>query len=270
MRLAIFTLLRNEHVFFPIWLQHYLQHVPAEDIYVLDHESMGDALEQLYTLQAAYHFNLIRLQHRWSYDTLWMSRVTRDFQAFLLRTYSAVLFSAADELVTPRPEIDTKLPEFADEFLTDVNYLRCNGFDVVHRYEDEPNLDLSQPILPQRNWWYHNLRYSKPLLSMIPLYWQRGWFGAANVPALAPVFRDLLLIHLHKADLQICIEKHQLAASQSWRGEDQFGPLGQNLVEDPEKASRWILSHSDDSTQYASLVPIPTNLKEKIPCRTVR
>jgi hypothetical protein len=269
MRLAVFTLVRND-VFLPVWLHHYMQHVPAEDIYVLDHESMGDALDELHGLQGMYHFNLLRVQHRWTYDTLWMARLTRDFQTFLLRTYSAVLFSAADELVTPRPEYAGKLPEFADEFLADVNYLRCNGFDVVHKHDEEPTLDLTQRILPQRNWWYHNQRYSKPLLSMIPLYWQRGWFGAANVPALEPIFRDLLLIHLHKVDLQLCIERHQLNASQNWLGEEKVGPLAHNLLEDPEQLSRWILSNSDDSSQYATLARIPDSLKERWPCRSIK
>lgn len=267
MRLAIFTLLRNESVFFPVWLAHYLQHVPAEDIYVLDHESSGDALDTLQRLQAEYKFNLIRLQHQWAYDALWMAEVTRQFQTFLCSTYDYVLFSAADELVLPRPEISLLLPAFAAQILEETPFTKCNGFEVVHNVDVEPPLDVSQSWLSQRRWWYHSPRYSKPLLAARPLYWRPGWFGAVNVPTYEPPYRDLLLVHLHKIDLQLCIEKHQQAGSQPWYPESRSGPLAHNVLEDPAKLSRWLLSNADDSTQYAQLVEIPAGLKEKLQCR---
>lgn len=267
MRLAIFTLLRNESVFFPVWLEHYLQHVPAEDIYVLDHESSGDSLDTLHCLQAEHKFNLIRLQHQWAYNALWMANTARHFQTFLFSTYKHVLFSAADELVSPRPEVSLKLPEFAAQILEESSVVKCNGFEVVHNVDAEAPLDVTQPWLSQRKWWYHSPRYSKPLLSAVPLYWRPGWFGAVNVPMFEAPYRDLLLVHLHKIDLQLCVERHQQAGSQPWHPEARSGPLAHNVLEDPERLSRWLLSNADDSTQYAQLVEIPTSLKEKLQCR---
>lgn len=267
MRLAIFTLLRNEPVFFPVWLHHYLQHVPAEDIYVLDHESSGDALDVLHSLQAEHKFNLLRLQHHWAYHATWMANVTRYFQTFLFSTYPLVLFSAVDELVLPRPEVTMRLPVFAERILEEKPFVKCNGFEVVHNADEESALTITQPWLNQRRWWYHSPRYSKPLLSATPLYWQPGWFGAVNVPTYEPPFRDLLMVHLHKIDLQLCVEKHQQVISQPLDPEFRAGVFTHNMLEDPAKLSRWLLSDASDSSKYAQLVEIPTGLKETLQCR---
>lgn len=265
MRLAIFTLVRNEQFFLPIWLQHYLQFVPAEDVYVLDHESRGDAADVLHNLHRQYRFHLLPVQHDLCYSSAWLSRITRYFQQYLLQTYPAVLFSAADELVLPTPESELTLQALAQR-LSDANpYVRCNAFEVVHKHPDEPNLEPQRPILESRKWWYHTEHYSKPLLARIPLLWKPGWFGAYNVPTSQPITKELLLVHLHKLDYRMLVERHQQLGTQRWDPEERLrGSLRHNLLEEPEQLARWLAANADDTTQFAKLYPIPASVKANL------
>lgn len=49
-RLAVFTIVRDEPVWSKVWLGHYLRHVPASNIYVLDHDSQPGNHEFLMSL----------------------------------------------------------------------------------------------------------------------------------------------------------------------------------------------------------------------------
>lgn len=264
--LATFTIVRNETTFFWPWLMHAMTELSPSDIYVLDHGSTGDAREQLHELLDIYKFNYIPVHHEMAYDTVWLSKITSTFQKLLLQSYLAVLFSAVDEIVTPTPESGETLRSMASRLASNmIWYHRCNAFEVTHRVDEEPALDLNKPWLEQRQWWYHPLCYSKPLLSCIPLNWKPGWFGAYNVPEKHHVTRELLLIHLHKMDYKLAVERHQQVSTQPWNPEDRLhGPLRHNLLEDPEKLSRWLLSDADDSGRYAVTHQIPQSVKDKI------
>jgi hypothetical protein len=267
MRLAIFTIVRNEQIFFPIWLQHYLNTEDACDIYVLDHGSTGDSQEQLQALVAEHRFNLIPVQHAWCYDSNWLRDVTQRFQHFLLKSYKTVLFSAVDELVLPSPESELRLQAMATSLhAMELPYVRCNAFEVVHKHEEEGTLNLQLPWLSQRKWWYPTERYSKPLLARIPMYWRAGWFGAFNALEAVPVQSQLLLVHLHKIDYQLLVERHQQIAIQRWAPAERFdGCLRHNLLEEPEQLSRWILSNADKTEEYANLYEIPRSIKDRLP-----
>ena len=50
---AVFTIVREEAVFLPIWLRYYTAHFAPEDIYVLHHVVPGGPEDRRLTLTAA-------------------------------------------------------------------------------------------------------------------------------------------------------------------------------------------------------------------------
>lgn len=265
--LAIFTITQGEMPFLATWLQHNLPQVDASsDIYVLNHDVRGDGRRQLVAMRDNHCFNVVPVHNRVRFDSHWLTMVTRQFQRFLLNSYHAVLFSAVDELVMPTPESGLRLQELAASRLRqDTPFIRCNAFEVVHNRAEEPALIYQQAWLDQRKWWYHTEAYSKCLLSRIPLNWSDAWRTVHNVPRDLPITRDLLLVHLHKIDFHLAMERHQLASSQPWSPEERLhGTLRHQLVENPEQLERWILSDADNSERYAELQLIPDSVKRKL------
>ena len=44
---AVFTIVKNEKLFLPIWIKHYKKFFDNYDIYILDHESNDDSTKNL-------------------------------------------------------------------------------------------------------------------------------------------------------------------------------------------------------------------------------
>jgi hypothetical protein len=85
----------------------------------------------------------------------------------------------------------------------------CKGLEIVHHFDGpdaEPAVDLSQPILAQRRWWRSCHLYDKPLLSRIPLDWAYGFHWCDQVPRQT-TDPNLLLLHLHKMDYDVCLNR---------------------------------------------------------------
>jgi hypothetical protein len=232
-----------------------------EDIYVLDHDTDGDAMEALSDACREYGVqHLIDVEHAHSYDSFWLSYITRAFQRFLLCSYDAVLFSAADEIVTPVSDMNL-VTYMAGMGPTEIKV--ATGYEIVHKKDEEPPIDWSQPLIPQRKWCYQSATYSKPLLAKSPVTWGPGWFHATNVPRAQEPDPNLVLLHLHRIDYDECLRSHREKGARMWKPEERReGVFRQNLVEDPEYLSRWLLSNAADTRQWATLMEIPEEFKE--------
>lgn len=200
---AIFTQIHNEPDFFPVWLRYYSQFYGSQDIYVIhllkpnrvdfdDWMGSQSGFVRLPTLDKDYcDFQLVvdRAQH---------------LQRALLDQYECVLFAEVDEFVAH----ESGLGNFIDRWLASGRSQAetCNGYEVVHHPESEPAIDLSRPLLPQRRWWYHGHLYDKTILSKVPLRWCHGFHNCAEFP-WQTTDPNLLLIHLHKLDYDLCVRR---------------------------------------------------------------
>ena len=90
---AIFTMVKNEKVFLPIWESYYKKHFSSDDIFILDHNSTEEIC-----LEIAKKYNYIPIKNPY-YDDLWRTEVIKAFQKFLLEIYDFVLFTDADEIL---------------------------------------------------------------------------------------------------------------------------------------------------------------------------
>jgi hypothetical protein len=251
---AAFTIVQNEADFLPLWLDYYGRHFEAADIYVLDHDSTDGS-----TAELDGRCNVVALHRDRSFDHVWLKSAVEAFQTFLLRSYEAVLFAEADEFVVADPSRYEGLGAYVDAL--DGPAACCTGFNVVHYPADEPEaLDLGRPVLGQRRYWHRSPGFSKRLLSKVPLAWTVGFHLEANVPEVLPD-PSLYLVHLHRADYELCLARHRAAAEREWNAADIREGLGrENRIVDEEEFARWF--HHGDDLQGAPREEIPEHLQE--------
>ncbi|MFP6600587.1 MAG: glycosyltransferase family 2 protein [Deltaproteobacteria bacterium] len=260
--LAIFTIVQNEPVWLPVWMKHYRSQLDAAHLYILDHDSDGEGAALLDELKRA-GANVVPVHRRVSFDHSWLAETVERFQRFLLSSYEAVLFVEIDEIVATAPGSQyAGLGDYAEVVLDRRHkFVRCAGFEVVHKPEEEPPLDWTQPLLKQRKWWYASEKYSKPLLSRMPLSWRKGFHRTSNVRVRSrQIDQDLLLIHLHKLDFDYCVRRHEETASRDWMRPD--GKTGsQNRMVGSDDVRAWFRRSIDDDKKEAELVAIPAEIQ---------
>jgi hypothetical protein len=255
-RRAVFTIVQNEPVFMPLWLRYYGRHFDPADVYVLDHDSTDGS-----TAAAHGVANVVKVYRDVSFDHTWLTGIVEDFQAFLLRSYDAVLFAEADEFVVPDPERYAGIGDYMEQL--DGLSARCSGYNVVHYADEEPPLSFDRPILRQRRYWHQSPQwYSKRLLSRVPLSWNIGFHQEFNAPDVEPD-PHLFLVHLHRVDYEYCLDRHRAVTAREWYEGDRRFDLGWHYrVVEPDQFRDWFF-HGDD-LEGTEPEPIPDRLKDTL------
>jgi hypothetical protein len=195
---AVFTIVKNENYFLPIWLKYYQQYFLDADIYVLDHQSDDGSTSNL-------SVNVIPIINELVFDHQWLLTIVQNFQESLLQKYESVLFVESDELVY---SIEKPLNEIIDTFLNDneVRYQTCTGYEVIQDLETEKSLETDNEIFKNRNYWFKTTVYDKTLLSKIPLKWVWGFHEITN--GNTDRKHNLFLCHLHRVDFEIMYKRN--------------------------------------------------------------
>jgi hypothetical protein len=241
---SLVTMVHNEPVFLPIWLGYYSRFFRPEDIYVLDNDTTDRS-----TVRGG--FVRIPVSHG-CVDQAWTLRTIQRLQHQLAQRYDVVVVCDVDEIIAPVPERGT-LGEYLDRI--DEEWVNCLGYEILHM-RDEPPLDPTRPILDQRGHWYINTAYDKAAIATVPLNWRLGFHGRAD-GALNPD-PDLRLIHLHRVDYGICLERHRLRRRRRWAPEDlELGWGGQNRITDEAEFERWFYEDSGFDNIEIAPEPIP-------------
>lgn len=193
---AVFTIVKDEPVNLPIWLKHYRRTFADEDIYVIDHETQDGSTADL-GVNVIPVFNPEAFRHQWLVDQV--QRV----QAELLERYEVVLFAEADEMVySPHAKLIDVLKAFRT---SEAQYTNVVGYEAIHRIDDEPALDLTQPIVDQRPWWYREVHMDKPLLTKMPLQYGAGFHHCQYNRDYS---WNLFMYHLHRMDYDLMLQRH--------------------------------------------------------------
>lgn len=220
-------MVHNEPVFLPIWLSYYSRFFAPEDIYVLDNDTTdGSTDRDGFTCIPAPHDTM---------DDAWRARTFADLQHALLDRYDVVLVTDVDEIIAPTPGRGT-LGEYLDGF--DEEWVNCLGYEILHMKDVEPPLRVDEPILDQRGHWYFNGGYDKAAVATVPLTWRPGFHGRADFHyKLDP---DLRLIHLHRVDYEICLERHRAQRLRPWaEHEARLGWGAHNRITEEREFERW-------------------------------
>lgn len=234
---SVFTIVKNEKIMLPLWLKYYSQHFLADDIYVLDHQSDDGS-----TANLPCHKEIVFSDY--AFDHLWLNGVVRKYQKQLLEKYKYVLFVECDEFIYHPDGLGCYINKFQDSMI------RCNGFELQHIKDKEDDIDVSKPILSQRSYWHFNIEYCKVLLSSVPLQWSLGFHLCQYDVPLDPLF---YLIHLHKFDYNIALQKNIDRAKMKWPDYDlQNGHGFQNRILG-EEFDKWF--HDYKGFGGISLIP---------------
>jgi hypothetical protein len=193
--LAVFTMVRNEKVFLPMWLRYYGKATPY--LYVLDHESDDGSVDPACS---PVPFINLPVTNATTDDAEWMRGVVERFFRTSLYTFDTVIYAEADELLVPR---HGTLAEFIGN-RPQSEHLTATGFDVCDPGGQPPLSAVSQPGWDRGphplfgRLWKRNDRYDKTLIGRIPMTWEVGFHRPTNVKHPSPD-PELVLLHLHYA-----------------------------------------------------------------------
>jgi hypothetical protein len=201
-RCAVFTTVKNESIFLPIWLRHYQQYFANEDIYILDHQSTDGS-----TLNLPVNVRLVSNDYVGDHE--WMAKIASDFQKELLKEYECVIFAEGDEIIySPEKSFDKAIDEFIQ---SDDLYATCSGYSVIQDIQNEPPLCHGDCIFEKRNFWYKDPLEDKTLISKVPLEWTWGFHrlkGRNNNYSTT-----FYLAHFHRLDYETMVKRHKVRTS---------------------------------------------------------
>lgn len=229
---AIFTMVRDEKVFLPIWLKYYSKYFNSKDIYVIDHETKDGSIEECKT---NFKFNVKKVYNPYLFPRKFRMNTVKEMFSNLLKKYDYVIYTDVDEIIIPNLNKYANLRDYLNKFNKDFVY--CNGFELIHFKDKEEQLDLNNSILKQRSYWYPNILYGKPLLSNKVLSWCAGFH---NCKEQGEIDKNLLLIHLHKMDFDICLKKReQINKINKINDPKNNSYIAHNLINNKKELEQW-------------------------------
>jgi hypothetical protein len=242
---AVFTIAQDEKFFLPLWLAYYSKHFPEEDIFVLDH----DSIERPNVGNA----NLMPVHREETHSYAWLTHVAYQFQRFLLTSYEWVLFCDIDEIIVS-PKVG--LGKFIDSLGKEHDLVRCLGYEIIQQ-RHEPFIDWAKPLLRQRETCYGSILYSKTLLSRRSLPWAVGFH---EIMGHSPAYpnSELLLLHLHKIDFQMALQRNRdrLNNHPQMSDYDAGFRLGwQNFLTDEKEFEAWFYNDVESTTTPLENIP---------------
>jgi hypothetical protein len=250
--LAVFTLVRDEAIFLPLWLRHYKKQVPASDIYVLDNDTVDGSTDGL-------DVTVRRVPNDGIVDHDFHVRAVMAMQRELLQRYQYVLFTDADELVCVDPRRYRSLADYVNRKQPVV--VRALSWEPVELAGEAP-IDWSAPILAQRSRWkrsvVNGMTMNKPLLASVPVNWCPGFHHDLDRPELCPD-PALLLVHLHRVDYRVTQARHRRKSGYTWSEHCLAEGLGwHNRISEGPAFDEWY--YRDE----AGWEPIPEELKRLV------
>ena len=243
---AVFTIVKNESYFLPIWINHYKKYFNVDDIYILDHESNDGSTSNL-DVNVVHIFNDLAFDHQWLIDTV------QGMQKTLLNDYDCVLFAESDELIYT---LEKPLNEVILDFINDENslYQTATGRELIQDLENEKPLEDNDNIFEFRSLWFDDPQYHKTLLSKIPLEWIWG-FHKIKKGEIDKKY-GLWLCHLHRCDFNKMLKRHEERAKK-WKLKDDGEDAGfQHRIGDREGVLNYFNNIPNKPEQ------IPNNHKE--------
>jgi hypothetical protein len=150
-----------------------------------------------------------------------------------LQSYNTVLASDVDEIVTVDPKSRYKdLKEYYEKFVG--HAVATQGYHIVSDPVNDPPIDISRPILEQRNKMVYDAFLHKPLLSRVRCQYNFGQHNTNNVSY--DIDKSLIMLHLHYIDVEWTIEKDNKRSRERWSEFDVANGFSiQNLPCDREE-----------------------------------
>jgi hypothetical protein len=221
-QVAVMTMSRNEKVFFPIWLNYYSQFIPANGLFVLDHQTTDRSLREGFTCtidltqkitgaeMRGKRFIRIPVHNEHIFPEKWRNETVFHYQELLFQIgFEAVIFTDTDEIILPDPRKARDLGVYLRRFLRSAQgFVNCTGYEIFHDRSREKKIDLKKKILRQRKFYYKNFVYNKPLLTKKSHSARLIHGFHRRVDEQINPDPHLFLLHLHKMDYALAKKRH--------------------------------------------------------------
>jgi len=205
MKIAAVTMVFNEGVFLPIWLQHYGGAFGVENLFVIDDGSTNNSTSQ------AESYHCLR-KRRAAFDEEDRAALVSNFHRELLKHYDVVIYTDVDELIVVDPKLGLTLRGYLSA--ADFEYRHTVGFNVMHHVAREAAISFDQPLFKQRKYAKFDSGYCKPLIAKVPMEWGPGFHWSGDLPPLYD--NNLLLFHLRAMDLDIARARLKSLQQMTW------------------------------------------------------
>lgn len=192
LRVAAITFCRDEGRMLPLWIKYYGAQFGVENLYVVDDNSEDGSTDEL-------PCDVLRIPpiRGGRFNSTRMAMVGHLGRS-LLQLYDAVMFVDTDEFIVPDPQRYPDLRTYVVARSEDgINAVGSLGLNVVHNVGAEPPLDLSQPLLGQRQLAKFLPLMCKPAIKWVPAHWSSGTHGIRTPYAVDP---DLWMFHMKFGD----------------------------------------------------------------------
>lgn len=191
LRIGAITYCRNEKNFLPLWIKYYGEQFGLDNLYVIDDNSDDGSTNDL-------PVDVIRVPEiRDGEFNVTRMTFVGNFARALFELYDVLLFCDTDEFVIPDPEKYDGLRDYIEKQPDNVLAVGAMGLNMVHATKAEAPIDLSKPLLGQRQ-----LAKFLPLMCKPSIKWVLGHWSAATHGVNAPyeVDPDLWMFHFKYGD----------------------------------------------------------------------
>jgi hypothetical protein len=238
---AVFTIVKNENYFLPIWIKHYKKYFDESDMYILDHQSNDGSTNNL-------SVNVVLVTNELAFDHQWLVNTVQNFQKELLEKYECVVFAESDELIY---SIEKPLNEIILDLINNPSedYITCIGYEVIEM-KGETSLNQSDEIFKNRNYWFKYSNYDKTLISKIPLTWCWGFHHVNG--KIINQSHGLYMTHLHRVDFEMMLKRHEDRAKKWNLKNDGDGVGFQHRIGDREG----VMDYFKNIPSIPELIPI--------------
>jgi hypothetical protein len=213
---AAFTMVRNEPLFLPLWLNYYTKVFGQENCYVIDNETTDESIVQARIDFPNVHFEERKTPNSTYGDWLWALSTVTDFQHQLLKSHQIVIYNDVDEFLLVRPGGKYKdLNDACEQLSADPNrpFIMADGHHIIHQ-PSEPGIVRvpGESALKDRQLCMKLNNYCKTLVCKVPMHWSAGfhkcmWNGRGSNRDHRDL--DLVLMHLWLLDNDEFMRRHK-------------------------------------------------------------
>ena len=200
-KIAAITMARNDEFFLMKWVEYYGRELGNENLYII-----LDGTDQIEP-QNAGKANIIKLPHtdmsRADGDKYRIGKIS-DLANELFKKYDIVIGCDSDEFLIVDPATKKSLREYLSTIKIETTVSGI-GLDIGQNLNNETKLDLSKPMLSQREYALLSTRYTKPVVLSQPARWGSGFHHVKGHNF--HIDKNLYLLHFGAVDMEMLIQK---------------------------------------------------------------
>lgn len=200
-KIAAITMARNDKFFLSRWVKYYGNELGYKNLYII-----LDGMDQDIP-NNAHDTNVIKMPHvdmsRAAGDKYRIKQIS-DLAKKLFKKYDIVIGCDSDEFLVVDPKMNKTLREYLSE-LKIKNCVSGLGMDIGQNMNTEHELDITKPILEQREYALLSTRYTKPVVLNKPFSWGCGFHRVHGHNF--HIDKNLYLLHFGAVDMNMLIDK---------------------------------------------------------------